>query len=224
MGPACQELTGVASKGKHANRLRPTTQVDACSLKLIGEIMEPIQVDAYSLKLIGELMKPIQVDACSLNLIGELMIHVFSFTGSTLTMMESQRTSSPQDYGEDYHKENFRHLSEYLEDSLDTGQTEDGLYKFKSIQDPRGPYSPSDPEYIGSSYYLLIEWEKSEITWEPQTNILGDVKHCGKSKARLVADGHLTMEPTETVYSGVVSLRNLRLAMFLVQLVRELFF
>ena len=42
-----------------------------------------------------------------------------------------------------------------------------------------------------------------------------DVKHCGKFKARLVADGDLTKEPMETVYSGVGSLRNLRLAMFL---------
>ena len=38
-----------------------------------------------------------------------------------------------------------------------------------------------------------------------------DGKHCGKFKARLVADGHLTKEPMETVYSGVASLRNLRL-------------
>ena len=30
-----------------------------------------------------------------------------------------------------------------------------------------------------------------------------------------MADGHLTKEPTETVYSGVVSFRNLRVAMFL---------
>ena len=38
-----------------------------------------------------------------------------------------------------------------------------------------------------------------------------DVKLCEKFKARLVADGHLTKEPSETVfYSGVVSLRNLR--------------
>ena len=42
-----------------------------------------------------------------------------------------------------------------------------------------------------------------------------DVKHHGKFKARLVADGHRTKEPNETVYSGVVSLRNLRLAMFM---------
>ena len=33
-----------------------------------------------------------------------------------------------------------------------------------------------------------------------------------------MADGHLTKEPNETVYSGVVSLRNHRLAMFLAEL------
>ena len=33
-----------------------------------------------------------------------------------------------------------------------------------------------------------------------------------------MADGHLTKEPNETVYSGLVSLRNLRLAMFLAEL------
>ena len=33
-----------------------------------------------------------------------------------------------------------------------------------------------------------------------------------------MADGHLTKNPNETVYSGVVSLRNLRLAMLLAEL------
>ena len=44
------------------------------------------------------------------------------------------------------------------------------------------------------------------------------VEHHGNFKARLVADGHPTKEPMEIVYSGVVSLRNLRLAMFLAEL------
>ena len=35
------------------------------------------------------------------------------------------------------------------------------------------------------------------------------VKFDGRHKARLVADGHLTPEPIENIYSGVVSLRNL---------------
>ena len=45
-----------------------------------------------------------------------------------------------------------------------------------------------------------------------------DVKHYGKVKAKLVVDGHLTREPNGTVYSGLVSLRNLSLTMFLAEL------
>ena len=44
------------------------------------------------------------------------------------------------------------------------------------------------------------------------------VKHCGKVKARFVPDGHLTKEANQTLYSGVVSLRNLRLVMFCAEL------
>ena len=44
------------------------------------------------------------------------------------------------------------------------------------------------------------------------------VKHDGRFKARLDADGHLTKEPVESIYSGVVSLRSLRMVVFLSQL------
>ena len=44
------------------------------------------------------------------------------------------------------------------------------------------------------------------------------VKHDGRLKARLVADGHLTKEPVESIYSGVVSLRSFRMVVFLSQL------
>ena len=44
------------------------------------------------------------------------------------------------------------------------------------------------------------------------------VKHDGRHKARLVADGPLTPEPVENIYSGVVSLRHLRLVIFLGEL------
>ena len=37
----------------------------------------------------------------------------------------------------------------------------------------------------------------------------------GRHKARMAADGHLTPEPAENIYSGVISLRNLRLVIFL---------
>ena len=44
------------------------------------------------------------------------------------------------------------------------------------------------------------------------------VKHDGRFIARLVADGHLTKEPVESIYSGVVSLMSLRMVVFLSQL------
>jgi Reverse transcriptase (RNA-dependent DNA polymerase) len=45
-----------------------------------------------------------------------------------------------------------------------------------------------------------------------------DVKHDGRHKGRLVAGGHLTPIPTDSVYSGVISLRALRLVIFLAEL------
>ncbi len=51
-----------------------------------------------------------------------------------------------------------------------------------------------------------------------RVHLVFDVKHDGRHKARLVADGHLTDIPTESVYSGVVSLRSFRLVTFLAEL------
>jgi hypothetical protein len=45
-----------------------------------------------------------------------------------------------------------------------------------------------------------------------------DVKHDGRHKARLVAGGHLTDPPIDSVYSGVVSLRSLRMVIFAAEL------
>jgi hypothetical protein len=49
-------------------------------------------------------------------------------------------------------------------------------------------------------------------------HMIYDVKHDGRHKARLVAGGHLTDPNTESVYSGVVSLRGIRLVVFLAEL------
>ena len=43
------------------------------------------------------------------------------------------------------------------------------------------------------------------------------VKHDGRPKARLVADGHLTDNPIDSAYSGVVTLRSLRIVIFLAE-------
>ena len=52
----------------------------------------------------------------------------------------------------------YNQLMEYLEDNTDTGQLDNGLYKFKCIKDHRGPDTSADPECLGSRYNLLIEW------------------------------------------------------------------
>ena len=41
---------------------------------------------------------------------------------------------------------------------------------------------------------------------------------CNIDRTNQVADGHLTKEPVESIYSGVVSLRSLRMVVFLSQL------
>ena len=43
-----------------------------------------------------------------------------------------------------------------------------------------------------------------------QFHTIFDVKVDGRHKSRVVADEHLTATPSESVYSGVVSLRGLR--------------
>jgi hypothetical protein len=49
-------------------------------------------------------------------------------------------------------------------------------------------------------------------------HLIYDIKHDGRHKARLVADGHLTDIPVDSVYSGVVTLQGLWLLIFLAEL------
>jgi hypothetical protein len=49
-------------------------------------------------------------------------------------------------------------------------------------------------------------------------HMIYDVKHDGRHESRLVSGGHLTPEPTKSIYSGVVSLRVLRLIIFIAEL------
>ncbi|KAL7579874.1 hypothetical protein ACA910_004884 [Epithemia clementina (nom. ined.)] len=72
--------------------------------------------------------------------------------------------------------------------------------------------------------YGEAQWSNGKITNAPpgyqkiRVHLIFAVKHDGRNKARLVADGHLTKEPVETIYSGVVSIRNLRFTIFLSEL------
>ena len=78
-----------------------------------------------------------------------------------------------------------------------------------------------------SEYKVFNKWDKAipdkhkKVMNHPKAyhrikvHLVFAVKFDGRHKARLVADGHLTTEPVKNIYSGVVSLRNLRLVIFL---------
>jgi hypothetical protein len=80
------------------------------------------------------------------------------------------------------------------------------------------PMPVIDPlELIGRTFLM-----DKEDTAPPQTgykkihtHLVYDCKHDGRHKAWMVADGHLTDIPLESMYSGVVSLRGLRIVTFL---------
>jgi hypothetical protein len=54
-----------------------------------------------------------------------------------------------------------------------------------------------------------------------RVHLIFAVKYDGRHKARCVADGHLTDIPIDSVYSGVVSLRGIRMLIFLAELNRQ---
>ena len=78
-----------------------------------------------------------------------------------------------------------------------------------------------------SEYKVFKKWDKAVLDKHKKVknppkgyhrikvHLLFALKFDGRHKVRFVADGHLTPEPTENTYSGVVSLRNLRLVIFL---------
>jgi hypothetical protein len=70
----------------------------------------------------------------------------------------------------------YNELMDYIEKDKQQHQDEDGngFWNFKHIVSHEGPFRTSDPEYKGSRYNVLVEWENGEITSEP-LNIFGKV-------------------------------------------------
>ena len=52
-------------------------------------------------------------------------------------------------------------------DYIEQDQTWDGLWKFRNILDHQGPLMSKHPDYKGSSYNVIVEWETGECSWEP---------------------------------------------------------
>ena len=65
---------------------------------------------------------------------------------------------------------------------------------------------------MGAGYKPGPEYKKIRV------HMVYAVKHDGRHKSRLVAGGHLTETPIDSVYSSVVSLRGIRILTFLGEL------
>ena len=65
----------------------------------------------------------------------------------------------------------YNRVLHYLEKAQ---QEDDSLYKFRAITNHHRPLKPSDPNYNGSFYNVIIEWETGEITEEPLNIIAQD--------------------------------------------------
>jgi hypothetical protein len=68
----------------------------------------------------------------------------------------------------------YNELMDYIEKDEQQHQDKDGngFWNFKHIVGHESPFRTSNPEYKGSRYNVLVEWENGEITSEP-LNILG---------------------------------------------------
>ena len=65
----------------------------------------------------------------------------------------------------------YNQVLSYLEKD---NQEDDSLYKFRAITNHHGPLKKSDPNYNGSLYNVMVEWETREITEEPISIIAQD--------------------------------------------------
>ena len=69
----------------------------------------------------------------------------------------------------------YNQILDYIErDNLDQENDTEQLYRFRRISAHQGPLRPTDKDYKGSSYNVLVEWESGEITYEPLDMIAQD--------------------------------------------------
>ena len=149
--------------------------MNACPLRLIGELMKPIKMDTASLKLIWEIMTLYPMDGRILSEVdwGALDSSLF------LYLVQIDHDAKPKDFftqglwGGLPPRTPSTPLMEYLKDSLDTGKL--GFSNSKSIKGYRGSYSLPDPEQHESSYNLLTQWDPGEKLFANST--LQEGKH-----------------------------------------------
>ena len=87
----------------------------------------------------------------------------------------------------------YNQLMDFLEQTSEPKELADGYFKLRGIKAYQGPLNPDHPDYKGSSYTLLVEWEPGEVTYETLTQMSMDdpvsCSECGKKHNLLDKSG-----------------------------------
>jgi hypothetical protein len=59
---------------------------------------------------------------------------------------------------------------------INDDESQEGMWKFREI---KGRFGPSDTNYKGSGWNVLVAWETGEITLEPLKNVSHEKAVCG---------------------------------------------
>ena len=62
----------------------------------------------------------------------------------------------------------YNQLVNHLEAAAnDDNKISDDLFKFRALIGDQGPVKPTDPNWKGSKYNVLVDWETGKKTYEP---------------------------------------------------------
>ena len=69
----------------------------------------------------------------------------------------------------------YNHLGDHLEavDNVDN-EISDDLIKFRALIGHQGPLKPTDPNWKGCKYNVLVDWETGGMTYEPLSVMAAD--------------------------------------------------
>ena len=56
----------------------------------------------------------------------------------------------------------------------DDNEISDDLFKFRTLIGHQGPIKPTDPNWKGCKYNVLVDWETREKTYEPLSVLAAD--------------------------------------------------
>ena len=69
----------------------------------------------------------------------------------------------------------YNQLVDHLEPAAnDDNEISDDLFKFRALIGHQGPLKPTDPNWKGCKYNVLVDWETGEKTYEPLSVLAAD--------------------------------------------------